>query len=245
MPLTPFNSYEDKQRAEAYARLEFPGTYYLAYRDLPKLFSQYVIGNKAIDFGCGTGRSTRYLKKYGFENPIGIDISQEMIKKAYELDPDGDYRLIKDGDFSQFEENSFDLVLSTFTFDNIPTAEKKIALFKGLKKLLNENGKIISVVSSPEIYLNEWESFSTKDYPENKFAKSGDVVRIIITGIGDSRPVEDIVWTPEFYLEVYNKAGLKVVEKLKPLAMESEPYDWVNETNIAPWTIYVLKKSRF
>jgi hypothetical protein len=28
------NCYEDTKRAEAYAKLEFAGTYYLAYRDL-------------------------------------------------------------------------------------------------------------------------------------------------------------------------------------------------------------------
>lgn len=49
------NVYEDGKRAEAYSKLEFPGTYYLAYRDLPKIIRRYVRGRKAIDFGCGTG----------------------------------------------------------------------------------------------------------------------------------------------------------------------------------------------
>ena len=31
------NVYDDAERAEAYAKLEFPGTYYLAYRDLPEI----------------------------------------------------------------------------------------------------------------------------------------------------------------------------------------------------------------
>jgi hypothetical protein len=35
-----FNVYEDKARAQAYADLEFPGTYYLAYRDLPAPWRQ-------------------------------------------------------------------------------------------------------------------------------------------------------------------------------------------------------------
>ena len=53
------NVYDNKARAESYDRLEFPGTYYLAYRDLPAIISKHVQGKKAIDFGCGTGRSTR------------------------------------------------------------------------------------------------------------------------------------------------------------------------------------------
>ena len=60
------NVYEDPRRAEAYAKLELPGTYYLAYRDLPKIISLAVKGKNAMDFGCGTGRSTRFLQKLGF-----------------------------------------------------------------------------------------------------------------------------------------------------------------------------------
>lgn len=235
------NSYEDSLRANAYARLEFPGTYYLAYRDLPEIIFDHVQGREALDFGCGTGRSTRFLQKCGFST-IGVDIAKDMIMKAGEIDPEGNYRLINDGDFSSLGKNSFDLVLSVFTFDNIPMAERKIQLFQKIGGLLNSEGGIINLVSSPEIYLNEWASFSTKDYPENKNAKTGDKVKIIITGIGDDRPVEDIVWTDESYKEVFAKSGLKLVKTYKPLARESEPYQWINETKIAPWVIYVLKK---
>jgi SAM-dependent methyltransferase len=236
------NVYEDARRAEAYAKLEFPGTYYLAYRDLPEIISRYAKGKKAIDFGCGTGRSTRFLQKMGFD-VVGIDIAEDMIKKARGFDPQGKYHLIKDGDFSQFKQGTFDLILSAFTFDNIPTKERKVKLFAELRSLLNGEGKIVNLVSSPEIYVNEWASFSTKDFPENRKAKCGDKVKIIVTAIDDKRPVEDIIWPDEDYRETYKEAGLEIIETRKPLAREDEPFEWVNETRIAPWVIYVLRKS--
>jgi predicted TPR repeat methyltransferase len=236
-----FNSYEDAKRAEAYSKLEFAGTYYLAYRDLPEIITKYVKGKKAIDFGCGAGRSSRFLQKLGFRT-TGIDISDEMITIAKKLDPNGDYRKIKFGDFSKFAARSYDLVLSAFTFDNIPTKEKKVTLFLGLANLLNDDGKIVNIVSSPKIYTHEWTSFSTKDFPENTFAKSGDIVSIITTDIEDKRPCCDIFWSDEDYYKVFTKAGLKVVKTYKPLAKGNESYAWVNETKIAPWVIYVLKK---
>ncbi len=235
------NCYADTVRAAEYAKLEFAATYYLAYRDLPAIFAEYVRGNEALDFGCGTGRSTRFLRQCGFD-AIGIDISSEMVDKARELDPTGDYRLIADGEFSQLQRGFYALVLSEFTFDNIP-GEKKIALFSGLKSLLHEMGCIVSVVSAPEIYWHDWASFSTKDFPENRLAKSGDVVRIIVTDHADRRPVEDILWTDESYREVYSQAGLEVAAMYKPLATGDEPYKWVNEASIAPWVIYVLKSA--
>ena len=235
------NVYEDSKRAEAYAKLEFPGTYYLAYRDLPEIIFTHVRGKKAIDFGCGTGRSTRFLKKLGF-NATGVDISRDMINKAKEIDPQGAYKLIREGDLTQFKYNTFDFALSAFTFDNIPTMEKKTRNLKEITRLLNDEGKIVNLVSSPEIYTHEWASFSTKDYPENKRAKSGDKVRIIMTDVEDRRPVEDIVWNDHHYRETYKKARLETVKTYKPLAKPTEPCEWVNETRIAPWVIYVLKK---
>ena len=235
------NSYEDAKRAEAYARLEFPGTYYLAYRDLPEIILEQVKGRKAIDFGCGTGRSTRFLEKLGFD-VVGVDIAEDMLKKARELDPKGDYRLIHECDLSQFEDNAYDLVLSVFTFDNIPTMEKKVRNFREIARLLKSKGRIVNLVSAPEIYTHEWASFSTKDFPENRHAKSGDKVRIIQTDLEDKRPVEDIIWADEYYQRVFTRAGLESVKTYKPLAKENEPYKWVNETRIAPWVIYVLKK---
>ena len=235
------NSYEDANRAEAYAKLEFPGTYYLAYRDLPAIIVEHVKGKRALDFGCGAGRSTRFLERLGFET-VGVDISEDMLKKARERDSGGDYRLIEEGDFSQFRDGTFDLVLSAFTFDNVPTLKKKARNFREIRRLIKSEGRMVNLVSSPEIYTHEWASFSTKDFPENKHAKSGDKVRIIQMDLEDKRPVVDVVWTDESYQMVYKAAGLAVVKKYEPLAKEDEPYRWVNETKIAPWVVYVLKK---
>ena len=236
------NAYEDDAYAAAYAKLEFPATYYLAFRDLPALIARYVEGKRALDFGCGTGRSTRLLRELGFD-AVGVDIAEEMVVKARALDPGGDYRLIADGDLSRFEDGAFDLVLCAFTFDNIPTKERKVALFRELARVTQPRGRIVSLVSSPDIYLHEWASFSTKDFPENHQARCGDEVRIIVTALEDKRPMVDIIWPDEDYRAVYREAGLEAVDVHRPLGREDEPYDWVNETKIAPWVIYVLGTS--
>lgn len=164
-----------------------------------------------------------------------------MIHQAQTRDPQGTYLIIKNEDYNIIPITSFDLILSAFTFDNIPM-EKKQPLFAILTKLLNIDGVLINLVSSPEMYTHEWASFSTKDYPTNKNAKTGDIVPIITIDFNDRRPCYDVFCTDSDYKKIYEKTALKVLNIYKPLATGDEPYNWVNETIIAPWTIYVLTK---
>jgi len=233
------NVYDDERRADAYAALQFPGTYHLAFRDLPSIFARYVVGTYALDFGCGAGRSTRFLGGLGFD-AVGIDISLPMLDRARQIDPEGDYREVSTGDLGNLGELAFDLILSAFTFDNIATLREKQLALRSLKQKLRRGGRLVSVVSSPEIYVNEWASFSTRDYPENESASSGDRVFIVMLDVPDRRPVEDIVCTDEDYHELYDRVGLRVLETLRPLATGSEPIEWKSETKVAPWVIYVL-----
>lgn len=269
--MTFTNCYADLTRADAYDSLEFANTYYLAYRDLPDLFAKHVAcptlreakiesfgsahqanfsdsplaaghSPRALDFGCGTGRSTRFLNRHGFQ-AVGIDISPDMLARARQNDPGGDYRLVGDGDLRALAsaEGTFDLGLSMFTFDNI-LGEKKVPLLTQLRCMLKPSGLLISVVSDPQIYYNEWASFSNVGFAEaNRLARSGERVKIIVTDHHDQRPVEDIVWTHESYCDVYGRSGLAMVEMTKPLATGQEPYKWVNETQLNPWVIYVLR----
>ena len=235
------NVYEDEERARAYATLEFPATYYLAFRDLPALIRRHSNGSRALDFGCGAGRSTRFLKNLEL-NVIGADISQAMLDQARALDPRGEYRLIRDNIASEFAPGRFHIILAAFTFDNMPTEAKADAL-SGLCILLAPGGCLFLVVSSPEIYTNEWASFSTRDFPENRHARDGDRVRIIMLDVPDHRPVEDVFCTDAQYRRLFQDAGLRVLEVRSPLATGEEPTRWVSETKTPAWTIYVLARS--
>ena len=235
------NSWGNQTRAESYSRLEFPNTYYLAYRDLPDIISKHVTGNHAIDFGCGTGRSSRFLKQLGFD-VIGIDISKDMLEIARNLDLSGDYQLVLNGKYDHLGLNQFDLVQSIFTFDNIPGWTNRTNILKGLRDLMKPTGKMICLDSTPELYVNECASFTTKNFPENWTAKTGDIVHDIMLDVEDRRPVKDIFWSMEDYNKLFNLAGLKIELTYKPLGYNNEPFDWKSEKEIAPWMIFILNK---
>lgn len=234
------NVYEDARRASAYDELGLGGTYRLAFEVLPGLLARHCSGRGALDFGCGTGRSTRYLKRLGFD-VVGVDIADDMVRIARDRDPLGDYRVIPDGDFSSLVGTRFALILSAFTFDNIPDHERRVDLARNLASLLLPNGLWVNIVSTPEIYLHEWITFSTKDFPENRTAKAGEVVRIVTTEYSDARPVDDVLWPAETYRALYEAIGLDVVEAYHPKATGDEGMPWKSETDVAPWAIYLLK----
>jgi hypothetical protein len=129
--------------------------------------------------------------------------------------------------------------LAAFTFDNMAT-EAKAAALGGLRVLLVPAGCLFLVVSSPAIYINEWASFSTREFPENRHARDGDRVRIIMLDVPDRRPVEDVFCTDTHYRRLFENAGLRVLDVQRPLATGKEDTQWVSETKTAAWTIYVL-----
>jgi SAM-dependent methyltransferase len=237
------NVYDDRDRARAYAELEYPGTYYLAFRDIPRLLATHVTGTSALDFGCGAGRSSRFLREQGFE-VIGVDISEAMLAEAAARDPGGTYLRLTNDDFGPLGARRFDLIFAAFTFDNIPGRERRIRLVRELASRLAPAGRLVILASSAEIYTNEWLSFSTRDFPENRNAKSGDLVRIVMLVGADRRPVEDIFWTDADYRTVFASAGLELLEVHRPVGNDADPIQWVSEREVSPWAIYVAGAPR-
>ncbi|MEX2611228.1 MAG: class I SAM-dependent methyltransferase [Gemmatimonadota bacterium] len=237
------NAYQDARRARAYARLEFPASYYLAFRDLPALLAEHVEETEALDFGCGAGRSTRFLARLGY-HVTGVDVAADMLERARLLDPGGSYHLIDDRAADPLQpvaSRRFDVVLAAYPFDNIPGRAHRARLMEAIRGVLRPAGRFLLLASAPEIYTHEWATFTTAAFPENRRAGSGDVVRIVIKEGGDDRPVEDLLWLDEDYRETFRRAGLAVRAVHRPLARPDEPFEWVSEERVSPWVIYVTE----
>jgi SAM-dependent methyltransferase len=170
---------------------------------------------------------------------IGVDISEAMLAQARTLDPAGDYRLVRNS-LREFAPLSFHVILAAFTFDNIPTDGAKADALSGLRTLLAPDGSLLLVVSSPALYVNEWASFSTRDFSENRQALDGHRVHIVMLDVPDRRPVEDVFCTDAHYRQLFEGTGLALLDVQSPLATGQEATRWVSETTIAAWTIYVL-----
>jgi SAM-dependent methyltransferase len=224
--------------AMEYAGLGIEGTYYLAFRDVPALLGRHVHGTKALDYGCGPGRSTRFLKSLGFET-IGVDISPDMLGQAKENDESGKYLLIQSGRLP-FDDTSFDVVFSSFVFIEVPTSEEIVDIIKEMKRVTKLDGHIVIITSPEDCYKGNWVSFCY-DFPENKRdIQSGETVKLLIQGTGVV--LYDYYWTENDYSRVFRDVGLGVTEVLKPLGADDDPVEWSDERRTGGMLIYMLER---
>jgi len=108
-------------------------------------FKQFLAnGQDILDLGCGNGRLLQLLDDVQ-GNYIGVDISNELIKKAQEQHPDKQF-LVGDMLSPQLLENKqFDIIFLVSVFQHIPSNELRIEALNNVKRLLKPKGKILMI----------------------------------------------------------------------------------------------------
>lgn len=238
------NDYENNDKAQTYAKHGIQGTLLLAYREFPALFQKYVDETKiALDYGCGSGRSSRYLTDLGFK-VNGVDINEAMLSEAQKFpDPLTDnihYMKIDSGEIDA-RKSKYDLIFSTLVFLEFPTLDEMQKIVDDIYRVAKFNGTVIILTVADDFYQHNWVSVKTS-LPENQDIHSGKPVYIELPEVGNLK-LQDYYWRDEDYRQVFEKAGFAVAELVQPKANGDEGIEWINEQKHAPYSIYVLKKA--
>ena len=134
------NAWGNQARAEAYSRLEFPNTYYLAYRDLPEIISQHITGTYAVDFGCGTGLVTLQLAPF-LRSMTGVDSSPGMLDRLNRKIIHAGFSNVRtelcDVTSGDLPMGLYHLITSAMTLHHM---EEVAPLLQALKRLLHPGG---------------------------------------------------------------------------------------------------------
>lgn len=228
-----------KENALKYAYSDFKNTYYLGYRDIPFLLKKYVKGKKAIDFGCGTGRSTRFLKTQGY-NALGIDVSKEMLAQTLNNAEDTSHYLHIQNSHIPVMNDSYDLIFSCFVLFTIQSKQELYETFMEIHRCLKKGGIFIAVTGTENLYSKNWLSYNV-DFPENKVLKSGDIAKIQLKDLNID--FINYYWTDVDYTQLFNKVNFQMLEKHYPLGMPEDNVAWMSESKYAPYVVYVLQKN--
>lgn len=232
----PTHNYE--KYASRYAQRQILSSDYVAFRDLPGLFARLNIKGKALDFGCGAGRSTRFLKTHGFE-ALGIDIDPAMLAQARQEDLHGQYYLVNDSALP-FSNTTFGLVFSSYVVLELSSKEALTKVMRECVRVLRDEGYLIVITNTPEFYSGEWVSCDV-NFPENiSPLKSGQQVRVRLMPEGVE--LLDYFWSDRDYKEIFSNAGLSLLEEHRPLGRADDPIAWRDEVRVAPYVVYVLQK---
>ncbi|BDU49716.1 class I SAM-dependent methyltransferase [Haliovirga abyssi] len=98
---------------------------------------------KIVDLCCGAGEQLTLLKENGYDNIIGIDISDHMLEIA---NLGEDKPICKKGDATNtdFKDNSFDVAIISFALHDKSLNSQK-TLLKEAKRIVKKNMYIIIV----------------------------------------------------------------------------------------------------
>jgi SAM-dependent methyltransferase len=108
--------------------------------------------HRAVDFGCGLGRSTQALVSY-FDEVYGVDIAPSILTlaRAYNQHPDKcRYILNSTNDLAMFEDNSIDFACSFATLQHVEPRVSAKYIKEFLRILVPGGVLLFNLPSVPE-----------------------------------------------------------------------------------------------
>ncbi|OUO70484.1 SAM-dependent methyltransferase [Thomasclavelia spiroformis] len=97
--------------------------------------------SNVLDVGCGTGEVLSIIRKlYPTALLYGIDISEEMLKKAEEKKIDNLNLYLGDAEHLPFENARFDVLICTDSFHHYPKPQKAVSEFY---RVLDNDGYLL------------------------------------------------------------------------------------------------------
>lgn len=214
---------------EIYREVGIDGTWKVGFEAVATLFGD-VSGKSILDYGSGTGRSTRFLRELG-ANVVGIDNSREMVAEAQMQNPDLEFRLLDETSPNRI----FDAALSSFVHLEAESKRGMEEIARSVYGFLREDGIYVILTANSAMWGNDYESFSSY-FPDDFAKRSGDKVNVHIKN--PSLDFQDHYWEQDDYVDSLCKGGFTVVGARKVSGKE----DW---PPISPFlVITAIKKSK-
>jgi 2-polyprenyl-3-methyl-5-hydroxy-6-metoxy-1,4-benzoquinol methylase len=127
-------SYREKDESQKHSYYLWCQEKYLTH------FTNINLSDRILEIGCGDGKFLEFLKQKGYENVIGIDISDEQVNLAKEKGLNAVRADVFE--FLSKNENTFDAIVAIDTVEHF-TKSEVLLLFQSIEKSLKENGLLL------------------------------------------------------------------------------------------------------
>jgi SAM-dependent methyltransferase len=134
-------------------------------------------GKRVVDLGCGFGWASRWMRQQGAASVLGIDLSQNMIRRARADTTDAaiEYR-IADLDTLDLPETAFDFAYSALAFHYVQDFER---LMRVVHNALVSGGQLVFTIEHPIFMAAQHPHWITdeegrKTWPVNRYFIEGE-----------------------------------------------------------------------
>jgi ubiquinone/menaquinone biosynthesis C-methylase UbiE len=132
---------------------------------------------KLIDLGCGPGQTTKFIADQELTDIVGIDISEEMIKVAKEINP---HLQFETGDILKLEYpgNIFGSAIAFYSIVHF-NYEQVRAAFKEIKRVLKEDGQFLFSFHVGEEVIHLDDFLDHKVNIDFRFFDTGKIIDLV------------------------------------------------------------------
>jgi SAM-dependent methyltransferase len=224
--------------AELYASLEIEGTTYeIGFEGVRRALGD-IQGQVFLDFGCGTGRSTAFLRSLGTGHVYGVDRDPDMIGKALARRLDGVAFKHVD-EVIPLPDGSVDGAVSLNVFIELRTLAEMGRACREVARTLRPGSPFIVASTSPLAFGHTFRSYR---YPVSGELRSGLVTPCIVTTPAGELAIDDTYWTEDDYASALREAGLTVTAIDYPLPRD--PSAWsTDEALLSPYIVLTAVKA--
>jgi ubiquinone/menaquinone biosynthesis C-methylase UbiE len=104
-------------------------------------------GKRVLDLGCGFGENCKTYENMGASEVVGLDISEKMLAIAKDKFSSDRIKYIHSSlEDMNFDENSFDVILSSLTFHYVKDLNE---LIRRLSKYITKDGILLFSIEHP------------------------------------------------------------------------------------------------
>jgi len=219
--------------AELYGSLGIEGTtYQIGFDAVAELLGD-IAGRTFLDFGCGTGRSARFLRALGARHVYAVDHDQDMIGQALSRELEGVTFMRIDGPIP-LPDVSVDGAVSMNVFIEIRTPGAMRRACGEIARTLRPGAPFILESSSPMAFGYTFRSYS---YPYTGPLRSGETTPCVVTTPAGQLVIQDTYWTEDDYVDAIGQAGLTVATIGYP--RPRDPAAWATDESAVPPCIII------
>ncbi len=127
---------------------------YRKYLEIPALAACLgdLTGQTVLDFGCGPGFFSRWLKQRGAQAVVGHDISAGMLNYARRREEKERQGIIYLAELDETYTAAFDIVLAIYVLPYAPDHEALRALCRSMARVLKPGGRLITLPLHPDFH---------------------------------------------------------------------------------------------